>query len=85
MTFVLLMLFCFILLMAVRVPISFALLASTLVYFIGADIPLSIMVVRLFRSFDSFVLLAIPFFILAGKVMAESGSDSVRAGLTSTS
>ncbi|WP_298941757.1 TRAP transporter large permease [uncultured Psychromonas sp.] len=78
MTFIFLMILCFILLMAIRIPIPFALLASTLVYFIGADIPLSIMVVRLFRSFDSFVLLAIPFFILAGKVMAESGiSDRI--------
>lgn len=78
MTFIFLMIACFVVLMAIRVPIPFALLASTLVYFIGADIPLSIMVVRLFRSFDSFVLLAIPFFILAGKIMAESGiSDRI--------
>lgn len=78
MTFVLLMVLCFILLMAIRIPIPFALIASTLVYFIGSDVPLSILIVRLLRSFDSFVLLAIPFFILAGKVMSESGiSDRI--------
>lgn len=78
MTYVLLMILCFIFLMAIRIPIPFALITSTLVYFIGEDIPYSIMIVRLFRSFDSFVLLAIPFFILAGKIMAESGiSDRI--------
>lgn len=64
--------------MAVRIPIPFALIASTLVYFIGADISFKIVIVRLLRSFDSFVLLAIPFFILAGKIMSESGiSDRI--------
>ncbi|MHA2938419.1 TRAP transporter large permease [Vibrio sp. RC27] len=78
MTFVLLMILVFILLMAIRIPIPFALIASTLVYFIGSEVPLSIMIVRLLRSFDSFVLLAIPFFILAGKIMSESGiSDRI--------
>lgn len=72
MTFIILMVICFALLMLVRIPIPFALLVSTLVYFLGVDLPLDIIVVRLLRSFDSFILLAIPFFVLAGKIMSEA-------------
>jgi tripartite ATP-independent transporter DctM subunit len=73
MTYVILMIACFILLMAIRIPIPFALLISTLVYYLGADLPLNIVIVRLLRSFDSFILLAIPFFVLAGRIMSEAG------------
>ena len=73
MLFIILMIIMFFVLMAIRIPIPFALLASTLVYYIGVDVPMNIVIVRLLRTFDSFVLLAIPFFILAGKIMAEAG------------
>ena len=73
MVYILLMIACFLLLMAIRIPIPFALLISTLVYYIGADLPLNIVIVRLLRSFDSFILLAIPFFVLAGRIMSEAG------------
>ncbi|MDM8556116.1 TRAP transporter large permease [Desulfococcaceae bacterium HSG7] len=73
MTYIILMVISFFFLMAVRVPIPFALLASTLVYYIGVELPLDIVNVRLLRSFDSFILLAIPFFILAGRIMSEAG------------
>jgi len=66
------MLICFVLLMMIRVPIPFALLASTLVYFLGTDLPFDIVVIRIMRSFDSFILLAIPFFVLAGKIMSRA-------------
>jgi tripartite ATP-independent transporter DctM subunit len=66
------MVICFALLMLIRIPIPFALLASTLVYYFGVGLPLDIVVVRLLRSFDSFILLAIPFFVLAGKIMSEA-------------
>lgn len=72
MTYIALMIIGFIVLTAARIPIPFALLASTLIYYIGSDLPLEIVVVRLLRSFDSFILLAIPFFILAGKIMSEA-------------
>jgi tripartite ATP-independent transporter DctM subunit len=78
MLYLTLMIVCFFVLMAIRIPIPFALITSTLVYFIGSDISLSIVIVRLLRSFDSFILLAIPFFILAGKIMSEAGiSDRI--------
>ena len=73
MLYIILMIVCFILLMAIRIPIPFALLISTLVYYIGVDLPLNIVIVRLLRSFDSFILLAIPFFVLAGRIMSEAG------------
>ena len=73
MLYVLLMIVCFVLLMAIRIPIPFALLISTLIYYIGVDLPLNIIIVRLLRSFDSFILLAIPFFVLAGRIMSEAG------------
>ena len=72
MTYIFVMVICFAILMAIRIPIPFALLASTLVYYIGVGLPLDIVVVRLLRSFDSFILLAIPFFVLAGKIMSEA-------------
>jgi len=72
MTYIIIMVICFALLMVIRIPIPFALLASTLVYYFGVGLPLDIVVVRLLRSFDSFILLAIPFFVLAGKIMSEA-------------
>ena len=77
MLYIFLMIICFFVLMAIRVPIPFALLASTLVYYFGAELPLNIVVVRLLRSFDSFILLAIPFFILAGRIMSEAGISDI--------
>jgi len=73
MTYIILMIVCFVILMAIRVPIPFALLISTFVYYIGLDLPMNIIIVRLLRSFDSFILLAIPFFVLAGRIMSDGG------------
>ncbi len=73
MTFIILMIIGFAILMAIRVPIPFALLISTFVYYFGMDVPLNVVIVRLLRSFDSFILLAIPFFVLAGRIMSEAG------------
>lgn len=71
----------FLLLMAlflINVPIAVALgLASTLVFFIDGDVSLIVIIQRMFNSVDSFPLMAIPFFILAGKLM-ESGGISRR-------
>ncbi|MBT2569716.1 TRAP transporter large permease [Planococcus sp. ISL-110] len=71
----------FILLMAlflINVPIAVALgLASTLVFFLDGNLSLIVIIQRMFNSVDSFPLMAIPFFILAGKLM-ESGGISRR-------
>ncbi|EGA89271.1 C4-dicarboxylate transport system (permease large protein) [Planococcus donghaensis MPA1U2] len=71
----------FLLLMAlflINVPIAVGLgLASTLVFFIDGNVSLIVIIQRMFNSVDSFPLMAIPFFILAGKLM-ESGGISRR-------
>lgn len=61
------------LLMVIRAPIAVALgLASVIGLMIG-DISLEIVVQRMFSTNNSFPLLAIPFFILAGEIMSTGG------------
>ncbi|MCG8483986.1 MAG: TRAP transporter large permease subunit, partial [Clostridia bacterium] len=56
------------------IPIAFALAISTvLVIFITDIIPINLVVQTYFTSADSFPLLAIPFFILAGDIMMAGG------------
>jgi C4-dicarboxylate transporter, DctM subunit len=58
----------------VGVPIAVALgLASAVAVWWTGDIPLLILVQRAFTSIDSFPLMAVPFFILAGKLMEVGG------------
>ncbi|MGK7377382.1 TRAP transporter large permease [Planococcus sp. 1R117A] len=67
-----------IVLFLINVPIAVALgLASALVFFIDGNVSLIVIMQRMFNSVDSFPLMAIPFFILAGKLM-ESGGISQR-------
>ena len=72
MTLVLGMIIAFFVLIFTGLPIAFALLASTFVYIFFSDIPLSLIIIRLLRSYDAFILLSIPFFVLAGRVMTEA-------------
>ena len=71
----------FILLMAlflINVPIAVALgLASTLVFFLDGNVSLIVIIQRMFNSVDSFPLVVIPVFVLAGTLM-ESGGISRR-------
>jgi tripartite ATP-independent transporter DctM subunit len=56
------------------VPIGFALLMVTLLYLhTSALVPLSVVPINLQGGISSFVMLSIPFFILAGYVMTEGG------------
>lgn len=62
----------------INVPIAIALAMSAAVFFVvQSDMPIVAIFQRMFNSIDSFPLLAIPFFILAGKLM-ESGGISRR-------
>jgi tripartite ATP-independent transporter DctM subunit len=55
------------------VPISFALLLSSFIYLLGSGLTLQIIPQIMVKTFESFVLLAIPFFMLAGQLMNLGG------------
>lgn len=48
-------------------------MASSIVFLVEGDVSLIVIIQRMFNSVDSFPLLAIPFFILAGKLMENGG------------
>ena len=61
-------------LLFIGVPISFSLsVSSFLAVAITGSIPVMTLVQKTFRAIDSFTLLAIPFFLFAGNVMARGG------------
>jgi len=61
-------------LLVIGVPIAFSLsISSVLAVFLVGDIPVDVLIQRLFRSINSFVLLAIPFFVFSGNIMARGG------------
>jgi len=63
----------FVVLMALRVPISFALLLSTLGSALVSGTNLTAMVNQMVSGVSSYALLAIPFFILMGEIMSAGG------------
>ncbi len=61
-------------LMALEFPVAFAMTGASAVYLLlRGDIPLVVMAQRVSVGVDSFVLLAIPFFFLAGELMNRGG------------
>jgi tripartite ATP-independent transporter DctM subunit len=56
-----------------RIPITFALLSSSIVTAIYLHLPLEAILQTMVRGIMNFSLLAIPFFILAGQIMGEGG------------
>ena len=67
----------FLVLIVLRVPIAFAVGVSTVATFLYLDIPMMMVVTNIVKGLNSFSLMAIPFFILAGEVMS-AGSISER-------
>jgi len=63
----------FTVLCAFGVPVAYALGLSALLGALWVDIPLEAVMLRISDGTDDFVLLAIPFFVLAGGIMAEGG------------
>ncbi|WP_370457936.1 TRAP transporter large permease [Thalassobacillus sp. CUG 92003] len=63
----------FIVLIFLGVPIAFSLGLSSLFYLLMNDIPLNILPQKMFEGINSFVLLCIPGFILAGNLMNAGG------------
>lgn len=58
-----------------RMPVAFALILACLPFlFLDARFDLVLMTQRLYAGIDSFVLLAVPFFILAANIMTMSGA-----------
>jgi tripartite ATP-independent transporter DctM subunit len=63
----------FVLLMVIGMPIAYALGLAALVGALWIDLPLDAVMIQLAAGVNKFSLLAIPFFVLAGAIMAEGG------------
>ncbi|WP_026703141.1 TRAP transporter large permease [Salibacterium aidingense] len=63
----------FIVLILLGVPIAFSLGLSSLLYIFIQDISMNVMVQKMFEGINSFVLLCIPGFVLAGNLMNAGG------------
>ncbi|MCE1206385.1 MAG: TRAP transporter large permease [Spirochaetia bacterium] len=63
----------FILLLILRIPITFALASVSILTAMYLNIPLMAIVQQMVQGVRSFSLLAIPFFILAGEMMGQGG------------
>jgi tripartite ATP-independent transporter DctM subunit len=61
------------LMIALGVPVAYALGIASLVGALWIDIPLDAVMLKISDGVDNFALLAIPFFVLAGAIMAEGG------------
>src|SRR5687767_15573546 len=70
---VLVLLGSFAVLCALGVPVAYALGLSALIGALYIDIPLEAVMIKMSDGVDEFALLAIPFFVLAGGIMAEGG------------
>ncbi len=60
-------------LLAIGVPVAFALLGATIAAFLAIDIPLVVVFQRMAAGISVFNLMAIPFFIFAGDLMYRAG------------
>jgi TRAP-type C4-dicarboxylate transport system permease large subunit len=64
----------FLLLMAGGIPVAIAMAGSSLLYILGTgNLPPFVVIHRMVSGIDSFPLLAVPFFILAGNLMNNAG------------
>jgi C4-dicarboxylate transporter, DctM subunit len=63
----------FVVLLILNVPVAFSLAIASLASVIYGGVPLTLVIQRMTNATDSFILLAIPFFILAGNLMARAG------------
>lgn len=66
----------FLFLLAIGIPVAYSLGLSSAIYFLAAGMPLNMMAQRFFSGLDSFTLLCIPGFILAGNLMNSGGITS---------
>jgi len=66
----------FTLLCALGLPVAYALGLSAIIGALWIDLPLEAIMLKISDGTDDFSLLAIPFFVLAGGIMAEGGMAS---------
>lgn len=59
--------------LAIGVPIAFAVMLAIFTYLNSAGMPVTLLAQRTFVGLDSFSILAIPLFVLAGELMNASG------------
>ncbi|RNB74685.1 TRAP transporter large permease [Brevibacillus panacihumi] len=62
-----------IILFALGIPVAFSMGLASIFAMMDSGISLQVVIQRVFSSLDSFPLMAIPFFILAGNIMQYSG------------
>jgi tripartite ATP-independent transporter DctM subunit len=63
----------FFVLMMIGVPVAYALGLAALIGALWIDVPVDAVMIQLASGVNKFSLLAIPFFVLAGAIMAEGG------------
>ncbi|GHV82719.1 membrane protein [Spirochaetia bacterium] len=63
----------FLALIILRTPIVFAIGFSTVVTIIYLDLPLMMVAQMIVKNINTFILMAVPFFILAGEIMSAGG------------
>lgn len=61
----------FLFLLIIGFPIAFNLLLSSIIYLIAGGYPLTLVTQRMFEGMNGFALLAVPFFVLTGQLMAK--------------
>lgn len=63
----------FVVLLAIGMPIAFTIGIASVLFFLNEGLPLQVIAQRMVSSTQSFPLLAVPFFVLAGNLMNETG------------
>ena len=71
----------FVLLIMIKCPITFSMIISTAFTMLYIQVPVMTLVQQMSKQLNSFSLLAIPFFILMGEIMAAGGISSRLPGL----
>ena len=69
----LILLFSFLILMFLGIPVAYAMGLATLITALWIDMPLEAVMLKISDGMDDFALLTIPFFVLAGAIMSEGG------------
>jgi tripartite ATP-independent transporter DctM subunit len=63
----------FFIFIAIRIPVAFALALSSLAVIVQLELPFVTVINQMFTGIDSFPLLAVPFFLILGRLMNDGG------------